>query len=106
MSSVTQREKSKFIAILDKLCLDAAEGDKSLTRKIESIDGQIKNASGTEITQLYSAVKDFFMSELKKTVINEFCPNQPPHKYFNKGWELCSANKLNWLQKQFDPRVF
>lgn len=66
MSSVTQREKSKFIAILDKLCLDAAEGDKSLTRKIESIDGQIKNASGTEITQLYSAVKDFFMSELKK----------------------------------------
>ena len=66
MSSVTQREKSKFIAILDKLCLDAAEGDKSLTRKIESIDGQIKNASGTEITQLYSAVKDFIMSELKK----------------------------------------
>ena len=68
MLTVTQREKSKFITMLDKLCLDAAKSNKTLAKKIESIDGQIKNASGTEITQLYFAVKDFFRIDVKEQI--------------------------------------
>ena len=44
MLTVTQREKSKFITMLDKLCLDAAKSNKTLAKKIESIDGQIKKS--------------------------------------------------------------
>jgi TATA-box binding protein (TBP) (component of TFIID and TFIIIB) len=70
LSIVNQVEKSEFITSLDKLSLDAAESNKKLAKTIENIDGQIKNASGSEITQLYFAVKDFFQSAVKEQILN------------------------------------
>ena len=69
LSIVNQVEKSKFITSLDKLCLDAAKNNKKLAKTIENIDGQIKNASGSEITQLYFAVKDFFKIAVKEQIL-------------------------------------
>lgn len=69
LTIVNQVEKSKFITSLDKLCLDAAKSNKQLARTIDNIDGQIKNASGSEITQLYSAVRDFFKVSVKEQIL-------------------------------------
>jgi hypothetical protein len=60
LSIVNQVEKSKFITSLDRLCFDAAKNNETLAKTIDNIDGQIKNASGSEITQLYFAVRGFF----------------------------------------------
>jgi hypothetical protein len=69
LSLVNQVEKSKFITSLDKLCLDAAKNNKALAKKIDNIDGQIKNASGSEITQLYFAVRDFYKVSVKEQIL-------------------------------------
>lgn len=69
LSLVNQVEKSKFITSLDKLCLDAAKNNKTLAKKIDNIDGQIKNASGSEITQLYFAVRDFYKVSVKDQIL-------------------------------------
>jgi hypothetical protein len=66
LSSINQIEKSKFISCLDKLCTTAAETDKVLAKSIERIDGQIKNASGSEITQLFNAVSRHFKASVKE----------------------------------------
>lgn len=69
LSVVNQVEKSKFITSLDKLCFGAAKSNKALAKKIENIDGQIKNASGGEITQLYFAVRDFYKVSVKEQIL-------------------------------------
>lgn len=69
LSIVNQVEKSKFITSLDKLCFDAAKSDKKLAKRIDDIDGQIKNASGSDITQLYSAVRDVFRVSVKEQIM-------------------------------------
>jgi hypothetical protein len=69
LSIVNQVEKSKFITSLDKLCTDAATKNKKLSKTIENIDGQIKNASGTEITQLFYAVRNFFKGSVKEQIL-------------------------------------
>lgn len=69
LSIVNQVEKSKFITSLDRLCLDAAKNNKALAKKIDNIDGQIKNASGSEITQLYFAVRDFYKVSVKEQIL-------------------------------------
>ena len=69
LSIVNQVEKSKFITSLDKLCFDAAKSNKALAKKIDNIDGQIKNASGSEITQLYFAVRDFYKVSVKEQIL-------------------------------------
>jgi hypothetical protein len=69
LSIVNQVEKSKFIKNLDKLYFDAAKSNKKLAKRIDNIDGQIKNASGSEITQLYSAVRDFFRVSVKEQIM-------------------------------------
>ncbi|MEP4891934.1 MAG: hypothetical protein ABJV04_18070 [Aliiglaciecola sp.] len=69
LSIVNQVEKSKFITSLDKLCQDAAKSNKKLAKTIENIDGQIKNASGSEITQLYFAVRDFYKVAIKEQIL-------------------------------------
>ena len=69
LSIVNQVEKSKFITSLDKLCFDAAKSNKKLAKTIDNIDGQIKNASGSEITQLYSAVRDFYKISVKEQIL-------------------------------------
>lgn len=69
LSTVNQVEKAKFISNLDRLCCDAAQTDKKLAKRIESIDGQIKNASGNDISALYSAVKEHFQEFIKEQIL-------------------------------------
>ncbi len=68
LSSINQVEKSKFISCLDKLCSSAMHNDKQLAKSVNKIDGQIKNASGSEITALFSLVSSYFKSELKDQI--------------------------------------
>jgi hypothetical protein len=69
LSIVNQVEKSKFITSLDRLCFDAAKNNETLAKTIDNIDGQIKNASGSEITQLYFAVRGFFKVSVKEQIL-------------------------------------
>lgn len=69
LSVVNQVEKSKFISYLDKLCSEAAQSNKKLAKTIENIDGQIKHASGSEITELYEAVTSYFRISLKEEIL-------------------------------------
>ncbi|AXV67340.1 hypothetical protein D0907_18705 (plasmid) [Pseudoalteromonas lipolytica] len=69
LSIVNQVEKSKFISCLDRLCSDAAKNNKKLAKTIDNIDGQIKNASGSEITQLFNTVRDFFKESVKEQIL-------------------------------------
>jgi hypothetical protein len=69
LSIVNQVEKSKFISCLDRLCSDAAKNNKKLAKTIDNIDGQIKNASGSEITQLFNTVRAFFKSSVKDQIL-------------------------------------
>lgn len=69
LSIVNQVEKSKFISCLDRLCTDAAKDNKKLAKTIDNIDGQIKNASGSEITQLFNTVREFFKNSVKEQIL-------------------------------------
>lgn len=60
LSTVNQVEKSKFINFLDRICSDAITHDKDLAKRVSKLDGQIKNASSSEITQLFSVVLPYF----------------------------------------------
>ncbi len=64
LSSLNQIEKSKFINLLDRLCSSAESGNATVSETLDRVNRQIKDASGSEITQLFNAVKD----EFKKTV--------------------------------------
>ena len=68
ISSINQVEKSKFITIIDKLCADAASVDKRIAKTVNKIDGQIKNASISEIGLLFDAVRDLFSKQLKESL--------------------------------------
>jgi hypothetical protein len=68
LSTVNQVEKSKFISCLDKLCASASEHDKHLADSVSKLDGQIKNASGIEITELFTLVSSYFKAELSEQI--------------------------------------
>jgi len=68
LSSINQVEKSKFISCLDKLCSGAIHNDKQLAKSVSKIDGQIKNASGSEITSLFLLVSSYFKNEIQEQI--------------------------------------
>lgn len=68
LSSINQVEKSKFISCLDKLCLSAKPNDKKLAKSVDKIEGQIKNASGSEITTLFSLVSSHFKDAVQEQI--------------------------------------
>ncbi|WP_409439710.1 hypothetical protein [Psychromonas sp. GE-S-Ul-11] len=69
LSIVNQVEKSKFISCLDRMCTDIAKDNKKLAKAIDNIDGQIKNASGSEITQLFNTVRVYFKGSVKEQIL-------------------------------------
>ena len=69
LSLINQVEKSKFITNLDKLCTSAAQDNKSLAKSIDKIDGQIKNASGSEILQLFFAVEPYYKEFVNEQIL-------------------------------------
>jgi hypothetical protein len=66
LSTINQVEKSKFINFLDRICSDAISSDKELAKRVNNIEGQIKNASSSEITQLFSLVLPYFEKSVKE----------------------------------------
>jgi len=68
LSSINQVEKSKFISCLDRLCSSAIHNDKQLANSVNKLDGQIKNASGSEITALFALVSSHFQVALKEQI--------------------------------------
>lgn len=68
LSSTNQVEKSKFISCLDRLCATASEHDKQLADSVSKLDGKIKNASGSEITELFTLVSTYFKEELAEQI--------------------------------------
>lgn len=55
-----QFERSKFINCLDRICSTAKEGDPELAKKLEAFDGQLKQASEAQVSQLFLACIDRF----------------------------------------------
>lgn len=66
LTIVNQIEKSKFINFLDRICTEASEHDKELARRVKNIDGQIKNASSSEVTQLFNLAQPLLKQEVKR----------------------------------------
>ncbi|RUO28126.1 hypothetical protein CWE12_12970 [Aliidiomarina sedimenti] len=60
LASLNQIEKSKFINCLDKLCSSVERGDERLTERLDKMNRQIKDASGSEITQLFHVIKPHY----------------------------------------------
>lgn len=72
LNHTNQVERSKFINCIDKLCQDN-KTDPELAKQLEKIDGQLKAASGNEINQLFSLVKEHF----KKHIIEQVAIGGP-----------------------------
>lgn len=66
--TLNQIEKSKFINCLDKLCTLAAAGNKTVSDTLDKVNRQIKDASGSQVTQLFYAVKDDFKQQLANEI--------------------------------------
>ncbi|MCF7353094.1 hypothetical protein [Vibrio sp. CK2-1] len=66
LSHTNQVERSKFVNCIDKLCQDN-KSDPVLAEQLDKIDGQLKSASGNEINQLFSLIRDHF----KKHIIEQ-----------------------------------
>lgn len=65
LSTVNQFEKSKFINFLDRICSEASAHDKELAKQFKNLDGQIKNASSGEVTQLFKLALPLYQKEVK-----------------------------------------
>ena len=68
LSSINQVEKSKFISCLDKLCSSAIPNDKKLANSLNKLEGQIKDASGSEITALFELVSTYYKEFIKDKI--------------------------------------
>jgi len=67
LTHTNQVERSKFINCIDKLCQDSKD-DKALSNQLDKIDGQLKAASGNEITQLFGLVKGHFKKFIQEQI--------------------------------------
>ncbi|OED57517.1 hypothetical protein BEI46_01740 [Aliivibrio fischeri] len=67
LNHTNQVERSKFVNCIDKLCQES-KGDPGLTKQLDKIDGQLKAASGNEITQLFSLLQTLFKKHLKEQI--------------------------------------
>ena len=55
-----QFERSKFINCLDKICTEAKVHDQALAAKMDTIDGQLKEASEAQVAELFLASIEHF----------------------------------------------
>ncbi|MCG7541180.1 hypothetical protein EXT48_12780 [Pseudoalteromonas sp. CO348] len=66
LSLVNQVEKSKFINAIDRICLEAVKHDNKIATQLNKLDGQIKNATSNDITQLFKIVLPHFEKSVKE----------------------------------------
>ncbi|PHS16414.1 MAG: hypothetical protein COA86_12335 [Kangiella sp.] len=60
LSQINQVERSKFISCLDRICTIATKDNNELSETLSKIDGQLRSASGSEITQLFAVLTRYF----------------------------------------------
>lgn len=68
LGQLNQIEKSKFVNTLDRVCQSVASQDKKLAQTISKIDGQLKSATSNEITQLFHAVREYYLNDLRENL--------------------------------------
>jgi hypothetical protein len=127
LSTVNQVEKSKFINFLDRICSEAITHDKELAKRVNNLDGQIKNASSGEITQLFSLVLSYFEKAVKEQLAmngaqatllvnilsrdgNSIARESWIETLYSKEWKLISSRAQELQQiiqlAKFDDDVF
>lgn len=79
LSLVNQVEKSKFINAIDRLCSDAVKHDKKIAAQLNKLDGQIKDASSTDITQLFNNCPSVFRKVSARAIGHAWCPGHFTH---------------------------
>lgn len=67
LSQINQVERSKFVNCLDKLCAQAIKNHPELEHKLSEV-GQLKSATGSEITELFSVVTSYFREFLSEQI--------------------------------------
>ena len=65
LGHTNQMERSKFVNCLDKLC-QLTQDEPKLSEHLDRIDGQLKSASGNEITQLFRLLKPNYHKHLNE----------------------------------------
>ncbi|MDA0148249.1 hypothetical protein [Vibrio sp. LaRot3] len=65
LGHTNQMERSKFVNCLDKLCQVTQDVPK-LSEHLDRIEGQLKSASGNEITQLFRLLKPHYYKHLNE----------------------------------------
>ncbi|VAW48459.1 FIG00786943: hypothetical protein [hydrothermal vent metagenome] len=68
LSHINQVERSKFINCLDKICSVAIKTDAELADNLSNIEGQLRSASGSEITQLFTAATSHFKDFVREQI--------------------------------------
>jgi hypothetical protein len=67
LTHTNQVERSKFVNCIDRLC-QSHKDDIQLLKQLDKIDGQLKAASGNEITQLFGLIRDYYKQYLKEQI--------------------------------------
>ncbi|WNJ94325.1 hypothetical protein RND59_09100 [Vibrio ruber] len=67
LNHTNQVERSKFVNCIDRLC-QSHKDDTKLLKQLEKIDGQLKAASGNEITQLFNLIKEYYKQYIKEQI--------------------------------------
>ncbi|PVZ70388.1 hypothetical protein [Pelagibaculum spongiae] len=69
LSQINQVERSKFISCLDKICDSVKKNDIDFKETIESkIEGQLKSASGSEITELFNLAINHYKNYIRDQI--------------------------------------
>jgi len=68
LSQINQVERAKFISCLDRICTVATKDNKELSETLSNIDGQLRSASGSEITQLFTALTKHFSDYAREQI--------------------------------------
>ena len=80
LSQINQVERSKFVSCLDKIRSEAIKTDPTLEQRLTT-EGQLKSASGSEITELFSvATKQRGTSFLDNDLLFTSSKNQSRQK--------------------------
>ncbi|MBR9866858.1 MAG: hypothetical protein GYB20_04265 [Oceanospirillales bacterium] len=67
LSQINQVERSKFVSCLDKVRTEAIKTDSDLEHQLTT-EGQLKSASGSEITELFKVVANHFCDYIREQI--------------------------------------
>ncbi|WP_281543813.1 hypothetical protein [Grimontia sp. SpTr1] len=67
LNHTNQVDRSKFVNCIDRLCQEYKD-DAELASQLDKIDGQLKSASGNEITQLFNLVQRQFKQHVREHI--------------------------------------